>query len=242
MTMKKQLILMTALALSSAMIFTGCGDDDDDGTTTTPVDMGGTDMVTNPDMTTDPDMAMNPDMGGDREPRGMENPPAIGTQIDRTGRPGITTALVGTFNTDEDARNEIKDTYNGDADPSSWVAQYTDDIAASLAILDGLDAECGNQLGYAIGNTYGTIAGALANDRLWVNSTETMCGNYLAVELSAIAAMENLGCGGRLPSTDVIDITYSALAAGSIDPVVGDGVDADDKPVDESTFPFLAAP
>ncbi|MAQ16309.1 MAG: hypothetical protein CMN30_16155 [Sandaracinus sp.] len=243
---KKILHLMTLLALGSAMVFTGCGDDDgdDDDDTTVTMDLGTDDMGGE-----EPDMNVTP-----AEPRGMDNPPTITGQIDRAGRPGVTTALVGTFTmTDDDAREALKDDYNADADTSNW-ATYADTIHAQLAVIDGLDGTCGNQFGYDVDleggpvtTDYDFLAAVLANDRVWVNGAKTNCADtYLGYELEVLGILEDGGCGGRIPSTDVIDITYSVLAAGlpalSPSPAVGDGVDMDDATTSTTAFPYLAAP
>jgi len=249
--------LITMLALASSLAFAGCGDDDGDDDTTdidmfTPTgDMGGggDDMGGGGD----DDMFVPPPM-----PRGMDNPPTIGTQIDRNARPGVTSALVGTFTaTDDDTRNTLKDDYNADADPSAWVADYQATIHSQLAVLDGLDGSCGDSLAFDAnplddGSTdYDFLAALLANDRLWVDSTNTNCaGAYLHVELQALG-VDVPGCGGRMPAQDVIDATYSVLAGGlplltagtGGGPAVTDGVPfADEDGTLSDNFPFLSAP
>jgi hypothetical protein len=84
----------------------------------------------------------------------------------------------------------------------------------------------------------------LADDRLYLNtkvgdSGALTCGQYLAVEANATGIVPNQDCGGRTLAYDVIDTTYSALAAGVLSGVT-DGVASDGKPT--TTFPFLAAP
>jgi hypothetical protein len=49
--------------------------------------------------------------------------------------------------------------------------------------------------------------------------------------------MANTDCGGRAPSYDVIDATYTGLAGAA----ATDGVASDGKPSD-TAFPFLADP
>ncbi|MBO6938629.1 MAG: DUF4331 family protein [Deltaproteobacteria bacterium] len=255
---KKNLITMTALALASSLAFAGCGDDDGDDTDDTvdmftPTgDMGGEDMGGGGD----DDMFVPDPM-----PRGMDNPPAIGAQIDRAARPGVTTALVGTFTeTDDDTRGTLKDDYNADADAAGWVGEYAATIHSQLAVLDGLDGVCGDQLAFDANplddgsSDYDFLANVLANDRVWVNSTRTACaGAYLGVELETLGLVGDGegGCGGRMPAQDVIDATYSVLAGGlplltaggDGGPAVTDGVPFDDEDGTLSdTFPFLAAP
>lgn len=167
--------------------------------------------------------------------------PTLGTQIDRNGRPGVTTALVSPL-ADDAAKGMARDMYNA-AGQSAW-SGFAGDIAASLAVYDSLDTVCGNQVlagADAAAGRYDTLAGALADDRLYVDTSKSTCGQYLAVELNATGVIPNDDCGGRAPSYDVIDTTYSALAIGA--PTgVGDGVAADDGAHSDTAFPFLAAP
>lgn len=171
---------------------------------------------------------------------GRTHPPTIGTQIDRMGRPGITTALVRTFHPDAE-RGAAHDAYNQASNPTAWTSNLGA-MTESLAILDSLDTNCGNQAfagTTAVAGRYDTLGGVLVNDRLWVNSA-TASNIYLAVEANATGFLANTDGGGRPLSADVIDETYSLLAVGAISGV-GDGVDAD---ADTSgiTFPYLANP
>ena len=223
-----------------------------------PPDTGGADAespdTTTPDAHPDagPDAAPDvgdPDVGdpdvGDPDVPDVMNPfpsvPTLGSIVDRMGRPGVSTALIGTFDSDDGAKGAAKDAYNvaGPADWSSWV----DAIADNLAIYDSLDTVCGNQLlagPMATADRYDGLAGALADDQLYVNTAATTCTTYLAVEANATGAVPNADCGGRLPAYDVIDVTYSVLAIGGLSGV-GDGVDSDDaNPVPGGVFPFLA--
>lgn len=217
------------LAVLSVSLVVACGDDE---TPTTP-DAG---MMAMPDMGTTPDMG-TPDMGTMPPP-----PPALGsTQIDRVGRAGVTTALVSVLQPSE-PRGQARDAYNG-ADPAQW-STFMDDIGGNLAVYDSLDTNCGNQVlagANAEAGRYNGLAGALADDRLYVRTTATSCGQYLAVELDATGVAANMDCGGRTPGYDTIDVTYSALAIGAVSGV-GDGVAADDATHSSDTFPFLAAP
>lgn len=170
-------------------------------------------------------------------------PPALGTQIDRFGRPAINTALNHSFDADAMAAGKAKDTYNQDADPTKWTANVPE-FAKNLAILDSLDTVCGNQLLAAMpldDKRYNTLAGALANDRIFLDTSAATSTTYLAVEANATGLLPNTDGGGRKLSYDVIDASYSALAAGSLMPVVTDGVAADADTKGE-VFPYLAAP
>lgn len=170
--------------------------------------------------------------------------PALGTQIDRVGRPAITTALQATFVADTATKNAAKDAYNAAA-PAEW-PQFADSLATSLGIIDSLDRNCGNQLlagDMPVAGRYEPLAGVLADDQLYVDSESGTCGVYLGVEAEAtgVLASGEGGCGGRLLTDDVIDRSYSVLAAGALSGV-GDTIDADPDCSPREMFPFLCAP
>ncbi len=77
-----------------------------------------------------------------------------------------------------------------------------------------------------------------------MNTGTGTCNVYLAVE-AAFVTSGTLGagdCGGRVPTEDVVDETYSLLAIGAPSGVT-DGVSADaDNPANATAFPFLGAP
>lgn len=165
--------------------------------------------------------------------------PALGQQIDRAGRSAVSTALVATFSADDTVKGQMKDAYNADSNPATWVSAWSGELAANLAIYDSLDTTCGNQLAAdQVAPRYSFLASVLADDQLYINSDEGTCDVYLAVEANALGIAVP-DCGGRTPLVDVIDVTYSALAIGALSGV-GDGVDNDtDGIYDISTFPFL---
>ena len=171
-------------------------------------------------------------------------PPALGVQIDRIGRAGVNTALVDPFNLNAASKGANQDAYNAAAVPSQWGSSFGGRIAANMAIFDGVDTVCGNQLlaGPApVPGRYGTLAGVLADDQLYVNTSSGTCTTYLAVEANAVG-IANSDCGGRTPLYDTIDRTYSVLTIGALGGVT-DGVDADaDGAASTSTFPFLLPP
>ncbi|MEZ4296029.1 MAG: hypothetical protein R3B70_13720 [Polyangiaceae bacterium] len=168
--------------------------------------------------------------------------PKLGAQIDRMGRPAINTALNHTFDNNPEQADQAKDGYNA-AGKAMW-SSYVSEIQTNLAILDSLDTDCGNQLlADAAKNDpsrYATLAGALADDRLYVNADGGACTTYLAVEADATGILANTDCGGRRLAYDVIDISYSVLAAGALSGV-GDDVDVSTAAKGE-VFPHLAAP
>lgn len=103
--------------------------------------------------------------------------------------------------------------------------------------------------------SYTSLAGILADDELYLDTTKASCNlashqNYLAVEFNVVTGSPNTTCGGRAPLNDVIDTSYTALAIGingfklsdgSYTPFFGDGV-GPHADVNNDTFPFLGAP
>ena len=244
--MKKRNLSLLAILAASSLALVACDDgetpDPDSGVM--PMEDSGTG---DPDSGTgDPDSGtMDPDSGVGPTPRGMDNPPTLGAQIDRMGRPAISTATIATFNGDEAARGTMKDMYNADADPSMWVANWSEEINFALGVYDGLDRDCGNQLGAGAdpSDRYAFLAGVLADDQLYVNSGTGDTGVYLGVEAEALSIVPDGGSGGRRPADDVIDRSYSVLAAGILTGI-DDTITTDDAAAmtDPDTFPFLAPP
>jgi hypothetical protein len=170
-------------------------------------------------------------------------------QIDRMGRAGVNTALTNPFFREsvasEESRHEtVLDDYNAANDPSQWVARFSSLIAPNLAILDGLDRVCGNQVlaGPApVAGRYKALADILADDQLYVNTASGTCNQYLAVEANAIG-IANTDCGGRTPLENSIDVTYSVVAVGALTGVTN-GVTSDaDGTASLTVFPFLDRP
>jgi Domain of unknown function (DUF4331) len=175
--------------------------------------------------------------------------PTIGsTQVDRMGRAAVNTALTNPFGVTPPTQttNQTKDAYNAVTNPADW-SQFKTQIAQNLAILDGLDMVCGNQFAAGASATagrYNTLAGVLADDRLFVNTGTGTCSTYLAVEAAFVTggALGAGDCGGRTPTEDVVDETYSLLAIGAPSGVT-DGVNQDaDNPPNTTAFPFLGTP
>lgn len=176
-----------------------------------------------------------------KDDKGDPDPPTLGTQVDRMGRPAISTATIATFESDSVVKGQRKDAYNAAAQ-STW-SSFTADMEVSLAILDAIDEDCGNQLLYSTAAGY-ALAGVLADDRLWINSVGTGAESgqaYLAVEANATAVLPNDLYGGRTLTMDIAATSYSVLALGAISGA-DDGVTADDAAQSNTAFPFVAAP
>lgn len=168
-------------------------------------------------------------------------PPAVASrQIDRMGRSGVNTALVSPLKAAA-PRGVDRDAYNT-APRASW-GTFKDNIRASLAVYDGLDTVCGNQVLADPADTsptrYDALANALTDDRIYLDASSGQCTQYLAVELDATGLVANNDCGGRTPNYDTIDVTYTALT-NDLSVAVGDAVDSDTFMHDENVFPFLA--
>ena len=168
-------------------------------------------------------------------------PPVLGTQIDRDGRPGISTLVVGMYGA---LANDVqaKDVYNAAASPTGWAGAFGSSFQAALATWDGIDTVCGNQTAagpLATAGRYATFASLLVDDQLYVDTTTGTCGSYFHVERKTIGIVSDADCGGRPPGLDVVDNTYSLLMLGGFTEV-GDGV-ANDSTF-AGTFPFLALP
>jgi hypothetical protein len=248
----------------AALALAACGDD-----------KGG-----NPDAKKAIDAAVNnPDAGPAAVPK-------IGAQIDRMGRPAVSTALNHSFDANNTTKQFAKDAYNAEADPTKWLmtklsATVTTDVVltqfeGNLGLIDSLDSSatasgCSSDVSKAgAGNAgvrqplyntdavtgmgaaaYQNLAGALADDELYVFTGTGTCVLYLGVEGNFIltgGASAPTDCGGRTPTEDVIDVSYTALAVG-LGPILAnqfpgkDGIAADDAPAATKTdFPFLGAP
>lgn len=237
------------LALPFAALVVGCGDNN----TSTPADMA---MAPPPDLTM---VVTQP-----------AKPSIAATQIERMGRATINVAVTNPFDLDYTAQggganqNATRDMHSKDQDIANWRTKWTPIIARTLGIYDGVGGTCGNNFGACgrytgcvgtdpINNTrYNTLAGVLADDQLYMDTTKTNCGFYLAVEATALQTPgANAFCGGRTPLVETVDVMYTAasvgfsgfpMAAGAAFGVT-DGVTADAEVTDSLTvFPFLSAP
>ena len=158
------------------------------------------------------------------------------------GRALTGNALLATVG-DEDIASLLKAAYNG-AEPAGWQG-FANEIGRNLALYDSFDGVAGNQwLADPQDSTpvrYQRLSRLLADDRLWVDSRETRCLHYLAVERNAFGAPSLQDCGGRTPLQNVNAVFRSLLIRGTTD-VVDDGVTRDDHEHTTTRFPFLSAP
>lgn len=211
-----RLFFVSVLACGGASI--GCGDDDGTGGSGGTGGAGG-------------------GTGGTGGESTVQMVPQLGTQVERMGRPAINTAANHTFDPNEDTKGAAKDAYN-QARQDQWPS-FVAEVADNLGILDSLDATCGNQLlagPMPTADRYDALAGVLADDRLWLNLDGTTCDQYLAVE----AGLAD-DCGGRGLRYDVVEVSYSVLAAGAL-AGVDDTITADPTKTSAVMFPYLAEP
>jgi hypothetical protein len=230
------------------------GSTTDGGGADATVDGGGTGSDGGPDATLGDAAADAGDAASDASDAAtFPAPPTLGAEIDRFGRPAVNTALDHTFDTDPTDKGAAKDAYNANGDAGSWVAAYTSQFEANLAIYDSLDTTastngCGNQPFFGPADAgpaaYGTLAGLLADDRLWLNTATTSCTQYLGVELVATGKLTApdggvpVECGGRTPSMDVIQTTYSIVAGVGLTGF-GSGVTASIAKTTVTSFPYF---
>lgn len=184
--------------------------------------------------------------------------PTLGAQIDRMGRAAVNTVLNHGFDADATAAQAAKKAYNENDDVSTWVSTATVlEFAKNLALIDVLDTSatatgCGNQALYNGGTgttpavaSYHALATMLANDQLFLDTGKSSCTTYLAVEAVALLGSYST-CGGRAPGYDVVDYSYSMLAAGlsgfttTLMPLIKDGAEPHDDYLTE--FPYLGPP
>jgi hypothetical protein len=204
--------------------------------------------------------------------------PSLGAQMDRLGRPAINTVLNHGFDTAGGAAKDAYNQDGSPGGwAAAYAATFAANLALIDTLDTGLScngvctpdatqiagAGCGNQAFYndmpggggaPIATSYATLAGVLTDDQLYLDTKVTTAeltthAGYLAVELSAFGVVQNTVGGGRAPTMDVIDTSYTALAIGiagfdsanQFDPFFKDNV-GPHTGVTNTTFPFLADP
>jgi len=196
---------------------------------------------------------------------GIPAPPVLGAQLDRRGRPMIREALIGVFASDA-TKAAAQAIYDQAPDPASWTTTTVrtnvtiqDELAANLAVFDAIDSGlvtqagtlqgCGNALKFSgHPGAYQEAARLFGDDQLYVDTWFASCDVYFDLEIQFVqTAVIHTTCGGRTPSHDVVDVTYSVLAGGvqALSPgqrngLIGDAATAHTDVT--STFPFLGPP
>jgi hypothetical protein len=115
---------------------------------------------------------------------------------------------------------------------------------------------CGNQVMYTpdsqgmpTATSYQPLGLLLAEDELYLDTSKMTCTFYLGVEFGVVTGGGNSTCGGRAPSYDVVDFSFSVLAMGlagfdvpnGFVPRVQDGA-TKHSDASDTDFPFLGAP
>jgi hypothetical protein len=164
-------------------------------------------------------------------------------QLNRVGRPLTKNALLG-LNAADEVGDRLKEQWNA-ATPSRS-AQFIPEIQKGLALYDGFDGVCGNQLlakNEVASTRYHALAVLITDDRLWVNSASASCTQFFAVELARLAEQHALlnDCGGRTPNYNASNVWRSLLVKGTTSGV-DDGLDHEEHEPSATAFPFLAAP
>jgi hypothetical protein len=168
--------------------------------------------------------------------------PGLGPLRDRVGRPATSHLWLEPFE-DAGTRDAALNDYNAAATESDWKADFAAMIQQSLAYVDGVDGECGNQLASDAdvgvgGKRYEFFANLFTDDKLYVDLNIASCDQYLAVEINSVG-IQVAECGGRMPGEDVIDLLYSLFIVGQPSGV-SDGV-ASTAGALGSEFPYLPA-
>lgn len=188
-------------------------------------------------------------------------PPTLGVQLHRVGRPVIRTMLLGLLATPSEQAS-LNAAYDAASDPSAWKTlrlpngvTLEQELATNMAVWDAFDRGtaftgpgCGNTilyLGPTKANSYFKAADLFVDDQLYVDTTKPTCDFYLDLEIFKGSGGPTTTCGGRMPNHDVVDVTYSVLAAGTFGldtriPKLHDNVAAHADI--STTFPFLGAP
>ncbi len=204
--------------------------------------------------------------GGPLDSAPIPPPPVLGTQLARMGRPLTTTALIGVLQPAQ-TQAAMRVAYNQASDPAAWASTTIGgpngmigaEIAANLAVFDAWDIGfakvakpgCGNPLGGLAPDVYSMPTALFSDDQLYIDTFQPSCTTYLALEIEVANRVQaHTQCGGRMPSHDVVDMTYSVLAAGlqglaapssNYAPTIPDGVAAHTD-LKETVFPFLGPP
>ena len=149
-------------------------------------------------------------------------------QVDRVGRP-FAAALIPA---------DMRDAYNANDDPDTWVAAYSAPLMASLqqlALADGNPAWNGF---YALEDWVEVFA----DDRLQVDIKLAQSVDFMTIERSVIEGTAELNpdSSGRRLDYDIHENLFNVLIT-SFDPFVDDYVDGNDVPFLDD-FPFLASP
>jgi hypothetical protein len=152
----------------------------------------------------------------------------IAGQVDRVGRPFIKLFIPA----------DMRNAYDANSDPTSWVASYETVFRSALnsfALADGDPAWNGFY-------TVDDWAEIFADDRLQIDVKLAQSVDFMTIERAVIEGSENLNpdSSGRRLDYDIHENLFNVLIT-SFDPFVDDHLDGNDVPFLDD-FPFLAPP
>ncbi|HWU90072.1 MAG TPA: hypothetical protein VN253_22570 [Kofleriaceae bacterium] len=193
--------------------------------------------------------------------------PAINTALNALVLDNDTVAAMK-----KDAYDQASDPATWASTPLPGGRAIAEELAVNLAFIDVLDQGnpaipgtgvnapgCKNQVlynnipgggGTPAAGSYKTLAAILADDMLYVDTSKTSCQAYLSLEIEAASGgvVPHTQCGGRTPTHDVIDTSYSVLISGlagftnpAFAPRITDGVAAHTD-VSDTVFPYFGTP
>lgn len=147
-------------------------------------------------------------------------------QVDRVGRPFISGFIP----------EEMRNAYNTNTDPGSWVATYKDTLLTGLqnfALANGDPA----WNGFYTAEVWAEI---FADDRIQIDIKKAQSVDYLSLELSQLVPQDWNDSAGRALDYDVHEVFWNLMIT-SFDPFIDDGITSNDVPFLDG-FPFLAEP
>lgn len=166
--------------------------------------------------------------------------PELGLQLDRVGRPFVTSLLLEGLTADPQ-RASLSAAWNEEDDPLLW-DRFAPELEVTLNLLDGLDGTCGELTTPLRFGRFDRQVELLADDRLFVDTRVGTCEQPLAVESETLGLTPVFDCGGRTPAVDAVDAMLSLFTSGGRT-TVSDGIDEDpDGPASTLIFPFLRPP
>jgi hypothetical protein len=150
----------------------------------------------------------------------------VAGQVDRVGRPFISGLIP----------DDMRDAYNSNSDPGSWVAAYSDTLLEGLQSFSMADGDAAWNGFYSAEEW----AGIFADDRVQIDVNKAQSVDYLSIELSQLVPQDWEDSAGRALDYDVHETFWNLMITG-FDPFIDDGLTGNDVPF-LLEFPFLAQP
>lgn len=150
----------------------------------------------------------------------------VAGQVDRVGRPFISGFIP----------EEMRNAYNTNSDPETWVTTYKDTLLTGLQNFAQTDGDPAWN-GFYSGEEWAQI---FADDRIQIDLKKAQSVDYLSIELSLLAPQDWNDSAGRSLDYDVHETFWNVMIT-SFDPFIDDGIMTNDVPF-LGSFPFLAEP